>query len=168
VARTWSGTTRISPGVSILPQLKHYKVAADNLFNSKSTTDEFTKNLGVHVYGTIRANKGMPDEMREEKQQGGSKSGKRRLQDKGAWFFQVDPSDNTVAYCWRDSGVTTFISDSHGLREGSVLRRVPGRAGRTQIKCPQVAVDYNKDVTAVDDFDRLVALHSVCLRSSKW
>jgi len=153
--------------LSRLPKYKNYKVAADNLFNSKAACSKFTKEFGVHVYGTVRANMGVPNEMKAEDKKGAKDTG-RLLKNKGDWFFQIDPDDNTTAYAWLDSGITHFISDFHGTKESAVHRRVSGKSGRQSVKCPQVAADYNKDMTAIDDFDRLVALHGLRLRSQKW
>jgi hypothetical protein len=43
-----------------------------------------------------------------------------------------------------------------------------GRVNRTEVQCPLVFAEYNRNMGAIDDFDRLLSFLSVRLRSMKW
>ncbi|PNF21950.1 hypothetical protein B7P43_G01790 [Cryptotermes secundus] len=112
--------------VSILePYLdQNYHVYQDNYYNSVVTA-EYLLSRKVHVCGTIRVNRGLPPDLKEESQS--LKRGETTFRRKGDILLQS----------WRDTCVVNMISTVHNSSMVDVQRR------HGQVKKPICISQYN-------------------------
>jgi len=92
----------------------------------------------------------------------------KNLDVKGQMAVVMEPRDNISIYVWHDSKTVFGITNAHPHIELKCQRQQKGLADKVEYPCPLMFAEYNRNMGAVDDFDRLMSSHSCQLRSSKW
>ena len=136
-----------------------HHVYMDNLF-AKPATIRRMRELPRPQYacGTWRSNFGVPPSLKTA-----------TLKERGDMAWRTDES-GLLGYAWLDSGKCYMLSSIHTNPQavGTVLRRERGQSGRTAIKAPMAAVDYNNFMAAVDKCDQMRGTYSTQRRTAKW
>lgn len=145
-----------------------HKLHMDNLFVTPANLTTLRDTYKINACGTWRTNHGFPKCLKELSHT----LEKQFLNQKGMMGWASNPEKKLVGWVWVDSGVCKFLTTFHDgvvRPDGHVLRREPGKQGRTQIVAPEVAVEYNKYMGAVDTCDQLRE-HLSCQqgRNKKW
>lgn len=69
---------------------------------------------------------------------------------------------------WKDVGWVKLLSTCHIPRPSEVYRRFSGAFGRVRREAPEVAVDYNNNMGAVDANDAMRETFTTRIKSKKW
>ena len=88
--------------------------------------------------------------------------------EQGDWAYAMCQNDNLLGVAWWDSGTCMFMSNCHNQVEKAVKRRKRRHVGQKDVRAPECAVDYNENMGAINDINRVRALCSTCLRLYKW
>ncbi len=132
---------------SYLDQIYH--VYQDNYYNYV-TTAETLLSRQVRVCGTIRVNRGLPPEMKNESQS--LKCGETTFRKKGEILLQS----------WRDTHVVNMISTIHDSTMVDVLRR-------NEVKRKPICIfQYNMFMKGVDKADQYLSYYSLSRKTVKW
>ncbi|PNF16120.1 hypothetical protein B7P43_G03265 [Cryptotermes secundus] len=110
---------------------QNYHVYQDNYYNSVTTAEHLFLRK-VHVCGTIRVNRGLPPDLKEECKS--LKHGETTFRRKGDILLQS----------WRDTRVVNMISTIHNSSMVDVQRR------HGQVKKPVCITEYNVFMKGVD------------------
>jgi hypothetical protein len=129
----------------------------DNWFTSVYSLKEMLE-YKTRGCGTTRANRGLPEALEKKNV---------KLENRGDFLF-AQGDDGLLAAAWFDTGVVVGLSTKHDGLEGVVKRKVKGIRGRQDRRCPDIFVDYNKNMGGVDLADLRRAWHSCRLRAYKW
>jgi len=147
--------------VNKLEEETGYHIYMDNLFTSHKVLNEIRK-LGHGACGTVHARRGMPSCVEAIKSNGNGKPNPAAraagVNEQGDWTFSCFYPDNIVASTWFDSGICHFMSNIHPPDENTMKRRKKGVQGKKDVTCPLAAKDYNENMGAIDDIDRVLEL----------
>ncbi|PNF19822.1 hypothetical protein B7P43_G14053 [Cryptotermes secundus] len=137
--------------VSVLgPYLdQNYHVYQDNYYNSVATA-EYLLSRKVRICGTIRVNRGLPPDLKEECKR--LKRGDTAFRRKGDILLQS----------WRDTRVVNMVSTIHNSSMVDVQRR------HGQVKKPLCISEYNMFMKGVDRADQFLAYYSLPRKTVKW
>ncbi len=140
------------------PDSRNHCIAAYNLFNSVETC-RAVERLSHRIYCTMQMNNGVPMQFKDHIQ-GMTAKGDRAI---------IMLTEEDISICaWHDSKVAVAISNCHPPSIVSTHLRMKGLANRTEVQCPLVFTEYNWNMGAINDFDRLLSFLSVRLRLLKW
>lgn len=129
---------------------QNYHVYQDNYYNSV-TIAETLLSRQVRVCGTIRVNRGLPPDLKNESQS--LKRGETSFRRKGEILLQI----------WRDTRAVNMISTIHS----STMVDVP-RRNDTIIKKPLCICQYNTFMKGVDRADQYLSYYSILRKTVKW
>ena len=129
---------------------QNYHVYQDNYYN-RVTVAETLLSRQVRVCGTIRVNRGLPPEMKNESQS--LKRGETRFRRK----------DEILLQSWRDTRVVNMISTIHD----STMVDVPRRNEEVKKK-PICIFQYNMFMKGVDRADQYLSYYSLFRKTVKW
>jgi hypothetical protein len=90
------------------------------------------------------------------------------LKTKGDMAIVMSPRDNISIMAWLDSKVAVAISNCHPPAVVMMRRRMKGLMDEQELPCPLTFAEYNANMGAIDDFDRLLSFLTVRLRCMKW
>ncbi|XP_050057150.1 uncharacterized protein LOC126550159 isoform X6 [Aphis gossypii] len=122
--------------------------------------DAFNENnVGVTEYitiGTVNSNrKNLPKLSDDKKMMRGD--------------FDWNTSNTNITMCkWRDKRSVHLLSSRSLPQEPISVKRKQKDGTIINVPCPQVLVDYNKNMNYVDNFDRLKGDYSLDRKSIKW
>ena len=135
----------------------NHRLHMDNLFSTPSLFEELLC-LQQYACGTWRSNYYMPVDLKP-------KNNKRLPKGEFIWLMTAS---GLLGVAWHDSKVCNFLSNFHGPDTGYVMRRERGRSERKRVEAPQVAVDYNAYMGAVDEMDSLRARYTTARPCMRW
>ena len=109
--------------------------------------------------GTIRPNrkeypKALPD--------------KNLLKQKNQGELHTVASDTTVCTVWKDTKHVSFLSNAHSSRGNSTISRKLRRGENVILPSQPCAVNYNKNMGAIDRHDQLVRNYATDRKSRRW
>ncbi len=143
----------VMTALSRLPADGAYTVATDRFYTSIATAEALLAK-GVYMYGTLRTNGGIHSDLQRTFPEGFVKG-----------FF----SPKLSLWGWKDSGDVIFLSTFHGGEAAEVQRRAKGVANKVTRPAPRVAVDYNENMGAGDQFNSLMEGHSCAqVHQQRW
>ena len=128
---------------------QNYHVYQDNYYNSVATAEHLFSRK-VRVCGTIRVNRGLPPDLKEECKS--LKRGETTFRRKGDILLQS----------WRDTRVVNMISTIHNSSMVDVQRR------HGQVKKPVCISEYNMFMKGVDRANQYLAYYSLPRKTVKW
>ncbi|PNF13918.1 hypothetical protein B7P43_G09860 [Cryptotermes secundus] len=128
---------------------QNYHVYQDNYYNSVATAEHIFSRK-VRVCGTIRVNRGLPPDLKEECKP--LKHGETTFRRKGDILLQS----------WKDTHVVNMISTIHNLSMVDVQRR------HGQVKKPVCISEYNMFMKGVDRADQYLDYYSLPRKTVKW
>eukprot|EP00961_Rhodomonas_salina_P052455 703946-Rhodomonas_salina.1 len=149
------------------PQNKGYKIFMDNLFTSSKLLQDIAA-LGHGACGTCRASRGLPVELTDAKGKSKAVLDGLGLKEQGDWAFSCWPEQNLLGVAWWDTGIVCFQRNIHAPVNSAVERRKAGVRGRKTFKAPLCASEYNEEMGAIDDIDRVRENLSTHQSSRKW
>ncbi|XP_028044425.1 piggyBac transposable element-derived protein 4-like [Rhopalosiphum maidis] len=83
--------------------------------------------------------------------------------------FDWNTSDTNITMCkWKDKRSVHLLSSRSLPQEPISVKRKQKDGTIVNVPCPQVLVDYNKNMNYVDNFDRLKGDYSLDRKSVKW
>ena len=129
---------------------QNYHVYQDNYYNHVTIAETLLPRQ-VRVCGTIRVNRGLPPEMKNESQS--LKRGETTFRRKGEILLQS----------WRDTRVVNMISTIHD----STMVDVPRRNEEVKKK-PICIFQYNMFMKGVDRADQYLSYYSLLRKTVKW
>ncbi len=83
------------------------------------------------------------------------------LKKKGNMAIIMSPQDNMSITVWHDSKVTCAISNCHTPLIVSTHHQMKGQVEQTELPCPLMLAEYNRNMGAINDFDCLMSF--LCL-----
>ena len=123
---------------------KETVVYIDNLFTNIHLLQEL-KESSINVVGTIRTNrKEYPKALQD----------KNLLKQMNQVEFHTVASDTTGCIVWEDTKHVSFLSNVHSSHGNSTISRKMRRGENVILPCLPCAVDYNKNMGAVDKHDQ--------------
>ncbi|PNF32271.1 hypothetical protein B7P43_G17593 [Cryptotermes secundus] len=128
---------------------QNYHVYQDNYYNSVATTEHLFLRK-VHGCGTIRVNRGLPPDLKEECKS--LKRGETTFRRKGDILLQS----------WRDTRVVNMISTVHNSSMVDVQRR------HGQLKKPVCISEHNMFIKGGDRADQYLTYYSLPWKTVKW
>ena len=139
---------------------KGHQVIMDNLF----TTPELLcalREAGFNACGTWRRNFGVPDALKPQE---------LKKLERGDFRWLMHHRYKLFGTGWKDTKLCNFLSNYHDPHSpaGYVLRYIRGEKKRVLVGAPQVAVDYNKWMGAVDRLDSLRASYTATRPCRRW
>ena len=108
----------------------------------------------VRVFGTMRANRGIPHDLEEDGKH--LKKGQSAFRSKGDVMVQV----------WKNKRLVRMISMIHDATIVNTGRK--DRKTNVEIKKPYAVVQYNKFMKGVDRADQYLSYYSVLRKTVKW
>ncbi|PFX31328.1 Tyrosine-protein kinase isoform SRK4 [Stylophora pistillata] len=130
----------------------------DNFFTSIPLLQELSE-LSISVVGTIRNNrKNYPKALQ----------GKNLLKQMKRGEFHTVASETTVCTVWKDTKHVSFLSNVHSSHGNCTITRKLRRGEQVNLPCPPCAVDYNKNMGAVDRHDQMVRNYAIDRKSRRW
>ena len=82
--------------------------------------------------------------------------------------FHTVASGTTVCTVWKDTAHVFFLSNVHSSHGNSTISRKLRRGKNVILPCPPCAVDYNKNMGAVDRHDQLVNNYAIDRKWRRW
>ena len=137
---------------------KETVVYIDNFFTSILLLKELRES-SINVVGTIRTNR---------KQYPKALQNKNLLKQMNRGDFHTAASETTVCTVWRDTKHVSFLSNVHSSHGNCTISRKLRKGGQVNLPCPPCAVDYNKNMGAVDRHDQLVRNYAIDRKSRRW
>ena len=124
----------------------------DNLYSSPLVFIKL-KEMSLYARGTVRLNRKYLPRFIQYK-----KKDMKKL-DRGSYEFAVNKDYNMSMHCWHDKNPVHVLSTADSTQVEEVSRR----SGRNKIvvKCPSTIKNYNKNMQAVDQFNKLMSLFSL-------
>jgi len=134
---------------------KNHIVYMDNYFSSYNLY-EILKQNNIYAVGTVNSNrKNLPKLSDDKKMMRGD--------------FDWNTSDTNITMCkWKDKRSVHLLSSRSLPQEPISVKRKQKDGTIVNVPCPQVLVDYNKNMNYVDNFDRLKGDYSLDRKSVKW
>ena len=130
----------------------------DNFFTSIPLLQELSE-LSISVVGTIRNNrKDYPKALQD----------KNLLKQMKRGEFHTVASETTVCTVWKDTKHVSFLSNVHSSHGNCTITRKLRRGEQVDLPCPPCAVDYNKNMGAVDRHDQMVRNYAIDRKSRRW
>lgn len=134
---------------------KNHRLYMDNFFTSVGLMQHLLQN-GVYACGTINSNrKNLPKFKPDKEFQRGEY----------VWYHS---NCGLSVIKWRDKRSVHLISNFHDPNVSTEVKRKEKDGSATQVPCPQMLVDYNKNMNFVDKFDQIKGTYCVDRKSHKW
>ena len=135
-----------------------HRIHMDNLFTKPGLFQQMLE-AKQYACGTWCANFGVPEAL---------KPAANKALGKGAYkWLTAEP--RLLGVAWRDSKVLNLLSSFHAQDDvGVVQRRESGHVGRVTIPAPTLAIDYNRNMGAVDEMDALRASYTTARPCRRW
>lgn len=134
---------------------KDHKVYFDNYFTNVHLMKDL-KEKGVNACGTVKPRrKDLPTFMTSENMNRGDSE-------------TFTSSTGISATKWRDKKDVFILTNFHDPLEKSEVQRKQKDGTKCVYPCPRCVADYNKNMSAVDKFDQLMASYRLDRRSKKW
>lgn len=124
----------------------------DNLYSSPLVFIKL-KEMSLYARGTVRLNRKYLPRFIQYK-----KKDMKKLE-RGSYEFAVNKDYNMSMHCWHDKNPVHVLSTADSTQVEEVSRR----SGRNKIvvQCPSTIKNYNKNMQAVDQFNKLMSLFSL-------
>ena len=133
-----------------------YHLYMDNYYNSVGLCEELlAKN--THVCGTLRLNRGAPEEIQQ--------ASKSNL---SAGQTLVRHQGKVMVLAWNDNKIVRMVSTLHHTTMGSVRVWRKAAGGRVTLEKPQYVLDYNNKMNGVDKLDQNLSYYPFTRKSYKW
>ena len=82
--------------------------------------------------------------------------------------FHTMACEKTVCTVWKDTKHVSFLSNMHSSHGNCTISRKLRRGENAILPCRPCAVDYNKNMGAVDRHDQLVQNYAIDRKSRRW
>ena len=129
----------------------------DNFFTSIPLLKELSE-LSVSVMGTIRNNrKDYPKALQD----------KNLLKQMKRGEFHTVASETTVCTVWKDTK-HFFLSNVRSSHGNCTITRKMRRGQQVNLPCPPCAIDYNKNMGAVNHHDQMLRNYAIDRKSRRW
>ncbi|XP_026467688.1 piggyBac transposable element-derived protein 4-like [Ctenocephalides felis] len=128
-----------------------HHVYMDNFYNSVNTSLLLLQNK-TRICGTIRTNRGLPEELKNLKLKRGETVFRRRQE--------------VLLQCWQSKRIVQMISTIHSA--AMVESHNIEWKTREKIWKPICVIDYNKYMSGVDRADQYLSYFSIVRRTKKW
>ena len=124
----------------------------DNLYSSPLVFIKL-KEMSLYARGTVRLNrKYLPRFIKYMKKD-------MTKLPRGSYQFAVNKEYNMSMHCWHDKNPVHVLSTADSTQVEEVSRR--SGMDRIVVKCPSTVKNYNKNMQAVDQFNKLMSLFSL-------
>lgn len=134
---------------------KGHNVYFDNYFTSVPLLSELQRDE-IYACGTVNSNrKHLPIFLADKELQ------------RGDFDFSVS-NGGLTAIKWKDKRSVYLLSNYHDPKVTSQVKRKKRDGTSESVPCPQVLIDYNKHMNAVDKFDQNKGSYEVDRKSRKW
>lgn len=154
---TYHGVSRTMPDLvnGLLGNLKgHGRVLyMDNLYNSVALTTQLVREK-VHVCGTLRTNRGEPQEIKTANPAKGE--------------VVAVQNGEVMVMAWKDKRIVKMVSTLHNDEMAEVGVRRRGHRERVVESKPKCILQYNAHMNAVDRMDQMLSYYPFVRRSVKW
>jgi hypothetical protein len=134
-----------------------YSLYMDNYYNSVALSEALLR-TDTYVVGTLRKNRGEPQEIRVCGTRG-------HVLPRG----DILARDNgtCILIAWQDKRCVKTISTKHSDAMGEVRVRQRG-GGREMLRKPYLVIDYNSNMNGVDRVDQMLAYYPTVRKTTKW
>lgn len=140
-------------------------VVFDNFFSSVPLMEKLDERK-LYSCGTVRSNrKYLPEFIKGEPK---SKLMKIKRQPLKRGQHEFKTKGHVAATKWMDSKPVCMLSTAHNPSRAASVNRKMKDGSKTNVSCPEVVSEYNRNMGGVDRFDQLRERYEVGRRSVKW
>lgn len=127
---------------------KGHHVYFDNYFNSVYLMEDL-KQKGIYACGTVNITRqNMPTFVTDKQMK------------RGEFDYWINKSGVLVAK-WKDKRSVHLLSNYHRSHETGVVKRKNKNRIVEIVPCPQMLIDYNQHMNAVDKFDQMKSTYEI-------
>jgi hypothetical protein len=131
---------------------KGYNLYFHNLFNSVGPQKDLQDDV-IYACGTFRKGRNdMPKNLNDDK-----------IMERGDSDWRV-----LTFLKWKDRKAVFFLNNFHDLNIEETISRKNKDRSQTEIACPLIVKDYNRNMAFVDKMDMLKSLYEIDPKSKKW
>ncbi|XP_064635785.1 piggyBac transposable element-derived protein 4-like [Lineus longissimus] len=134
-----------------------YSLYMDNYYNSVALSEALLRS-DTYVVGTLRKNRGEPQEIRDCGTRG-------HVLQRGDILAR--DNENCIVIAWQDKRCVKAISSKHSDAMGEVQVRQRG-GGRERLRKPELVIDYNANMNGVDCVDQMLSYYPTVRKTIKW
>ena len=143
-----------------LPKHSNHKLFCDNWFITLDLL-LYLKRIGIHVCGTVRSNCLQGCALNADKD--------LKRKGRGSLDYKSDMNSGIIVAKWYDNNAVHIASNFVGIEPmGTMERWSPQDKERKEIPCPQLVLQYNKDMGGVDLADMLISLYRIPFKTKRW
>jgi len=136
---------------------KYHKVFFDNYFNSVDLQVSLYAKK-IYASGTVNLTRiKLPKDLPTDKEM-----------DRGDFAWRNHSTSNLSFVKWKDNRTVTFLSNFENPETSETVDRKNKDGTISQINCPSIVKNYNKNMGFVDKLDHLKKLYEVDRQSQKW